>query len=48
MNMEGYTGRNGKDFNPMLVKRILDKKAFYMGNYSYSGIESKGDYKPLL
>lgn len=48
MNMEGYTGRNGKEFNPMLVKRILDKKAFYMGNYSYGGIESKGDYEPLL
>ena len=48
MNLEGYKGRKGADFNAMLVKRILDKKDFYMGNYSYSGIDSIGDYEPIL
>lgn len=40
MNIEGYKGRNGVDFNPMLVKRILDKENFYRGYYNYGGIES--------
>lgn len=48
MNLEGYKGRDGKDFNPMLVKRILDKKDFYMGKYRYAGIDSMGDYEPIL
>ena len=48
MKMEGYKGRNGADFNPMLVKRILDKENFYRGYYNYGGIESVGEYEPLL
>ena len=48
MNIEGYKGRNGADFNPMLVKRILDKENFYRGYYNYDGIESVGEYEPLL
>lgn len=48
MKLEGYKGRNGADFSPMLVKRILEKESFYRGNYTYSGIESTGDYEPLL
>lgn len=48
MNIEGYKGRNGADFNPMLVKRILDKENFYRGYYNYGGIESVGEYEPIL
>lgn len=48
MNMEGYKGRKGADFNPMLVKRILDKEQFYRGYYNYGGIDSIGDYEPIL
>lgn len=48
MNQSGYTGRNGKDFNPMLVKRILDREDFYKGEYEYGGIKSIGDYEPIL
>ena len=48
MNMEGYKGRKGKAFNPMLVKRILDKRTFYEGIYRYSDIESTGSYEPIL
>ncbi len=48
MNLLGYTGRNGKDFNPMLVKRILDREDFYRGEYHYGDIKSVGDYEPIL
>lgn len=48
MKAEGYKSRKGIDFNPMLVKRILDKREFYMGKYRYGGIESMGDYEAIL
>lgn len=48
MKLLGYMGRNGNDFNPMLVKRILDREYFYRGEYTYSGIESVGDYELIL
>ena len=48
MKAEGYKGRKGADFNAMLVKRILDKENFYRGYYNYGGIESVGEYEPLL
>lgn len=46
MDMEGYKGRKG--FNPMLVKRILDREEFYKGKYRYADIEGIGDYEPIL
>ena len=48
MKMEGHKGRKGADFNAMLVKRILDKENFCRGYYNYDGIESVGEYEPLL
>lgn len=48
MKIEGYKGRKNADFNPMLVKRILDKENFYKGYYSYGGIDSIGKYEPIL
>ena len=48
MNLEGYKGRKGNDFNPMLVKRILDREYFYKGIYCYGDIVSMGKYEPLL
>lgn len=48
MKAEGYKGRKGADFNVMLVKRILDKENFYKGCYNYGGIESVGEYEPIL
>ena len=48
MKAEGYKGRKGADFNPMLVKRILDKEYFYRGCYKYGDIESVGEYEPIL
>lgn len=48
MTLEGYKGRKGGNFNPMLVKRILDKEDFYRGGYSYGGIDSIGKHEPIL
>ena len=48
MNMEGYKGRNGADFNAVLVKRILDKEMFYRGYYKYGGIVSAGKHDAIL
>ncbi len=48
MNLEGYSGRNGKGFNPMLVKRIIDREDFYRGKYHYGEIVSVGNYEPIL
>lgn len=48
MNFEGYKSRKGKNFNPMLVKRILDKEYFYKEYYNYGGIESIGTYELIL
>lgn len=48
MKAEGYKSRRGADFNPMLVKRILDKEDFYKGQYRYGDINSIGDYEPIL
>lgn len=48
MNLLGFMGRNGKGFNSMLVKRILDREDFYRGEYEYGGIKSIGDYEPIL
>ena len=48
MKREGHKGRKGADFNAMLVKRILDKDNFYRGYYNYGGIESVGEYEPIL
>lgn len=48
MNMEGYKGRNGADFNAVLVKRILDKEMFYRGYYNYGGIKSVGKHDAII
>jgi site-specific DNA recombinase len=40
LNAEGHTTKEGKQFYPMQVHRILDRTAFYEGIYMYSGIES--------
>jgi len=48
LNGEGYTTKEGKQFYPMQVKRILDRKAFYEGTYNYSGVEAKGQHQTIL
>ncbi|PYG86774.1 DNA invertase Pin-like site-specific DNA recombinase [Ruminiclostridium sufflavum DSM 19573] len=48
LNMEDYKGKNGGNFNVMLVKRILDKEDFYKGVYRYSGIQAEGRHGSIL
>lgn len=48
LNSAGYSTKEGKPFYAMQVKRILDRKAFYQGNYNYSGVEAKGQHTAIL
>lgn len=48
LNSEGLTTKEGKQFHPMQVKRILDRKAFYEGIYRYSGVEAEGQHQTIL
>ena len=48
LNAEGYKTAKNKSFTKVQVKRILDKKAFYSGIYSYSGIEAKGVHEAII
>lgn len=48
LNQEGYKTTKGKDFTKVQVKRILDRKSFYQGNYTYGEIEVKGIHQPII
>lgn len=48
LNAESLTTKDGKPFHPMQVKRILDRRAFYEGVYSYSKIEAEGKHKAII
>lgn len=48
LNNEGHTTARGKPFSKVQVKRILDRRMIYEGNYRYSGIESTGKHAAIL
>jgi site-specific DNA recombinase len=48
LNEEGHTTAQGKPFQPMQVKRILDREAFYRGTYVYAGIEAEGKHEAII
>ena len=48
LNAEGYTTAQGCSFKKMQVKRILDRRDFYAGLYSYAGIEAEGRHEAIL
>lgn len=48
LNSEGLTTKEGKAFHAMQVKRILDRRGIYEGNYRYSGIEATGRHQPII
>jgi site-specific DNA recombinase len=48
LNKEGHTTAQGKQFQPMQVKRILDRKALYSGLYHYAGIEAAGQHDAII
>jgi site-specific DNA recombinase len=45
LNSEGHTTKEGRQFYPMQVKTILDRRAIYEGCYRYLGIESEGQHQ---
>lgn len=48
LNSEGHTTAQGKPFQKMQVKRVLDRYPFYRGLYRYSGIQAEGKHKAIL
>jgi DNA invertase Pin-like site-specific DNA recombinase len=48
LNAEGHTTKEGKQFYPMQVKRVLDRRAVYAGRYRYAGIEAEGRHQAIL
>lgn len=49
LNAEGRTTAEGKAFTHVQVGRILERRAFYAGEYEYAGVAStKGDHEPIL
>lgn len=48
LNSEGYSTQQNKRFTKVQVKRILDRKDFYEGIYSYGEIKTKGVHEPIL
>jgi len=48
LNEEGYTTAEGKLFYKMQVKRVLARKALYLGEYQYSGVKAQGQHEAIL
>lgn len=48
LNQEGFTTQQGKQFTKVQVKRILDRKEFYAGQYQYGGITTTGLHQAIL
>lgn len=45
---EGRTTAQGARWTRSQIKRVLDRRAFYRGTYSYSGIEAKARHAAIL
>ena len=48
LNAEGHTTKHGARFTPTQVMRILKRRDFYEGTYSYSGITANGQHSAIL
>jgi site-specific DNA recombinase len=48
LNSEGFRTAEGGIFYPVSVKRILDRRSFYEGVYSYAGIEADGQHQHII
>jgi len=48
LNNEGHLTTQGKPFTKVQVKRILDRKDFYKGIYTYGSIQAKGKHQAIL
>ncbi len=48
LNEEGYTTSEGKPFHRVQVKRVLERKDLYRGEYVYGGVRAKGQHEAIL
>jgi site-specific DNA recombinase len=48
LNTEGYRTAKNKDFTKVQIKRILDREAFYKGEYKYGEIEGVAGQHPAI
>jgi site-specific DNA recombinase len=48
LNAEGRTTKEGKQFYPMQIKRILDRRALYEGRYKYRDVEAGGQHQAII
>ena len=48
LNAEGHTTAQGAQFKKMTVKRILGRREFYAGTYTYAGIEAEGKHEAII
>jgi site-specific DNA recombinase len=48
LNDEGFKTGQGKAFTKVQVKRLLDRKEFYEGNYRYGNIEAVGLHTAII
>jgi DNA invertase Pin-like site-specific DNA recombinase len=48
MNAEGLTTAQGAIWRKAQVKRVLDRRDFYAGTYTYAGIEAEGKHEAII
>jgi hypothetical protein len=48
MNAEGLTTAQGAIWRKAQVKRVLDRREFYTGTYTYAGIEAEGKHEAII
>ncbi len=48
LNEEGYSTAEGRPFHRVQVKRVLERKALYRGEYVYGGVRAKGQHEAIL
>jgi len=48
LNTEGHTTKQGAQFTPTQVMRILNRRNLYEGTYTYSGITADGQHAAII
>jgi len=48
LNTEGHTTAQGAIWRKVQVKRVLDRRDFYAGTYTYAGIEAEGKHEAII
>ena len=48
LNAEGHTTAQGAIWRKAQVKRVLDRRDFYAGTYTYAGIKAEGQHEAII